>query len=326
MGVMSGVSGIRIVSLIASSTEIACALGFEKNLVGRSHECDYPESIRHLPACSETKFVADGKSYEIDQRIKAILQEGLSVYRVDAEKLKTLQPDVILTQIQCEVCAVSRKDVEEATRSWMSLRTGPDSQAKPEIVSLNPNSLSDIWNDIQMVADALHAPERGKSLIQSLKTRIAEQSHRAVSTSSHSGHPRVACIEWIDPLMAAGNWVPELVTLAGGVNLFGEAGKHSPWMGFEDLIQKDPDVIVVLPCGFTIEKTREEMPLLTRNPGWKNLKAVRDKRVYLADGNSYFNRPGPRVVESLEIFLEIFYPELRSERMKGTGWVPYFMD
>jgi iron complex transport system substrate-binding protein len=318
---------MRIVSLIASSTEIACALGFEKNLVGRSHECDFPESIRHLPVCSETKFVADGKSYEIDQRIKAILQEGLSVYRVDAEKLKSLQPDVILTQIQCEVCAVSRKDVEEATRSWMGL----DSKAKPEIVSLNPNSLNDIWNDIQMVASALHAPEKGEALIQSLQARIAEQSQRATShrtarTSSYPQRPRVACIEWIDPLMAAGNWVPELVSLAGGINLFGEAGKHSPWMSFEELIQKDPDVIIVLPCGFTIDKTRQEMPLLTQKPGWSELRAVKNKRVYIADGNSYFNRPGPRVVESLEIFVEIFYPELQSERLKGTGWIPYLMD
>lgn len=300
---------LRIVSLIASSTEIICALGCEDWLVGRSHECDFPESVKKLPICTATKFVTDGTSYEIDQRVKAILQEGLSVYRVDAEKLKQLRPDVIVTQTQCEVCAVSLRDVEAAVCELI------DSQ--PQIVSLQPNALDDVWADIMRVAEALGAHERGRMLVQQLQQRMA-----AIAEAAHAlpNKPSVACIEWIEPLMAAGNWMPELVEMAGGLNLFGDAGKHSPWMTWEQLCEKDPDTIIVLPCGFDIPRTQQEMPVLMQKPEWLQLQAVRNHRVFLADGNQYFNRPGPRLVESLEILAEIFHPKFFSFSYAGTGW------
>jgi iron complex transport system substrate-binding protein len=301
----------RIASMIAASTEIVCALGFERDLVARSHECDFPESVRRLPVVTETKFNPDGTSYQIDERVKAILQEGLSVYRVMGEKLRALAPDVIITQIQCEVCAVSRKDVEEAVYGWMDHR--------PRIVSLNPNSLADVWEDIRSVARALDAPERGDALVTKLRARIEREREKG---ASRGRVPTVACIEWIDPLMAAGNWVPELVELAGGQNLFGEAGKHSPWMKWEEVVKKDPDVIIVMPCGWDIERSSQEMPALEKSPGWASLTAVRQGNVVLVDGNQFFNRPGPRVVESLEITREILdrwaNPSLFSSR--GTGW------
>ncbi|HEY7313620.1 MAG TPA: cobalamin-binding protein [Gemmataceae bacterium] len=299
----------RIVSLIASATEIVCALGFEEQIVGRSHECDYPESVKSLPICTQPKFDPDGTSYEIDQRVKAILQEGLSVYRVDGEKLRELEPDVIVTQSHCEVCAVSLRDVERAVCAWL--------RACPQLVSLAPNGLADVWTSIELVADALKAPERGAEVILGLQARmraIAEKTRGIVR------RPTVACIEWIDPLMAAGNWMPELVEMAGGNNRFGVAGTHSPWMTWEQLCAADPEVIVFLPCGFDIAQTRRDLPALTNKAEWPRLRAVRDGRVFVADGNQYFNRPGPRLVESLEILAEILHPALFAFGHEGTGW------
>jgi iron complex transport system substrate-binding protein len=300
----------RIISLIASATEIVCALGFESNLVGRSHECDYPPEVKRLPVCTSPKFNVEGTSYQIDERVKAILQDALSVYRVDAGLLEALQPTHIVTQSQCEVCAVSLKDVEQAVCQLTSSR--------PVIASLEPNALADIWSDITKVATALDAPERAEQLIARSQGRMNEIAARSRDLDTR---PTVACIEWIDPLMAAGNWMPELVEMAGGTNLFGEAGKHSPWMTWEEMAAKDPDVIVVTPCGFDIERTREEMHLLGRKPDWNTLKAVRADRVFVADGNQYFNRPGPRVVESLEIMAEMLHPEAFQFGHEGRGWV-----
>ena len=300
----------RIVSLIASSTEIVCALGFEDGLVGRSHECDYPLSVKRLPVCTKPKFDPDGTSYEIDQRVKAVLQEALSVYRVDAQTLKQLRPDVIITQSQCEVCAVSLKEVEEAVSRYLD--------TKPRVVSLEPNSLRDIWSDIRRVAQALDAPAQGDRLVRNLEERmerVAEQARNLLR------NPTVACIEWIEPLMAAGNWMPELVEMAGGINLFGEAGKHSPWMEWQELVEKDPEVIFIIPCGFDIARTQRDIPLLTQRPEWRELRAAKNGRVYLADGNQFFNRPGPRLAESLEILAEVFHPETFQFGHAGTGWI-----
>lgn len=301
----------RIVSLIASATEIVCALGFEDQLVGRSHECDYPKSVRRLPVCTEPKFDPDGTSYEIDQRVKAIVQESLSVYRVDGEKLRDLEPDVIVTQAQCEVCAVSLREVERTVCAWL--------RSCPKLVSLTPNALADVWADIERVAEALDARDAGAELIDRLQRRMAAVAEKARSLPDR---PTVACIEWIDPLMAAGNWMPELVEMAGGVNRFGEAGKHSPWMTWEQLCGRDPDVILVLPCGFDITRSRREMHLLMGRPEWPRLKAVRAGRVFLCDGNQYFNRPGPRLVESLEILAELLHPGALAFGHEGTGWEP----
>jgi iron complex transport system substrate-binding protein len=298
---------MRIVSLIASSTEIVCALGMGDELVGRSHECDFPAWVKRLPSVTAPKFPTDGTSYEIDQRVKAIVQEGLAVYRVDAAALDALRPDVILTQSQCEVCAVSTKDVEAAVCQLVGSR--------PRIVSLEPNALDDVWRDIARVAEALGVVERGRTLVGELQARIDAVAARARTAASR---PTVACIEWVEPLMAAGNWMPTLVELAGGTNLFGAAGKHSPWMTFDELAARDPEVIVILPCGYDVARASQDLPLLEKEPRWRGLRAVRDGRVFVADGNQYFNRPGPRVVESLEILAELVHPELFGARHAGA--------
>ena len=302
----------RIVSLIASATEIVCALGFKDQLVGRSHECDYPPSVKLLPQLTSPKFKVEGSSLEIDQRVKAILLEALSVYHVDPRLLEDLAPTHIITQSQCEVCAVSLKDVEVAVCQLTS--------SKPVIVSLEPNSLDDVWADILRVGEALGAAERAEQLIDELQSRMDDIVQR---THWLDSNPGVAYIEWIDPMMAGGNWMPELVEMAGGVNLFGEAGKHSPWMTWDELIAEDPDIIFVSPCGFDITRTLQEMHLLSGRPEWKTLKAVVAERVFVADGNQYFNRPGPRLAESLEILAEIIHPNVFHFGHEGSGWVRY---
>lgn len=299
----------RIISLIASSTEIIHALGFGRQLVGRSHECDYPAPVRQLPVCTAPKFNPEGTSLEVDHRVKEILEKSLSVYQVDSEMLEQLQPDVIITQSQCEVCAVSLKDVEQAVCDLVS--------SQPQLVSLEPNALADIWADIQRVARALGAPARGRELVSELQQRMQAIAYKARQLTRQ---PTVACIEWIDPLMAAGNWLPELVEMAGGANLFGLAGKHSPWLTWEELVAADPDIIVILPCGYDIKKGREEMLALTQKPAWSQMRAVKNRQVYVTDGNQYFNRPGPRVVESLEILAEIFHPNEFHFGHEGTAW------
>ena len=302
----------RIVSLIASATEIVCALGFENQLVGRSHECDYPPPVKQLPQLTSPKFKVEGTSLEIDQRVKATLLEALSVYRVDPRLLEELTPTHIITQSQCEVCAVSLKDVEQAVCELTN--------SKPVIVSLEPNALDDVWADILRVGEALGASERAEQLVDELQSRMDDIVQRNHWLDSNPG---VAYIEWIEPLMAGGNWMPELVEMAGGLNLFGEAGKHSPWMTWEELVAKDPDLIFVSPCGFDIARTLQEMHLLSDKAAWKSLKAVAAGRVFVADGNQYFNRPGPRLAESLEILAEIIHPNVFHFGHERTGWVRY---
>ncbi len=299
----------RIVTLLPSATEIVCALGFESELVGRSHECDFPPSVKRLPALTEPKFNPEGSSAEIDARVKTIVREALSVYRVDAAKLGELRPDAIVTQSQCEVCAVNQADVDAAVAEWTGTR--------PKVVSLAPYSLADVFTDMQRVAAALGAPERGDKLVHDLQIRVDEV--REVATALRN-KPTVACIEWIEPMMAAGNWMPQLVQIAGGTNLFGKAGEHSPWMKFEELAAADPEVIVIAPCGFGIPRASEELHLLQKQNGWKQIRAVREGRVFLADGNQYFNRPGPRIVESLQILAELIHPKTFRFGFEGDGW------
>jgi len=303
---------MRIISLIASSTEIVCALGMQDYLVGRSHECDFPPAVRNLPACTAPKFRVAVTSAEIDRQVKEILEDALSVYRVDAELLSSLAPSHIITQTQCEVCAVSLRDVEAAVQTFVG--------SQPQIISLQPNGLADVWRDIERVANALGIAPRGRDLVARLRNRMGAIEGRARSLPRH---PQVACIEWIDPLMASGNWMPDLVRMAGGRNLFGLADHHSPYLDWSDLTAADPEVILILPCGFDIARTREELSPLTRKPEWNRLRAVRRNRTYLLDGNQYCNRPGPRLVESLEILAEVIHagqPEVFCFGHEGTGW------
>lgn len=301
----------RVVTLIPSATEIVAALGFGKHIVGRSHECDFPEGVARLPAVSAPKVRVDGSSAEIDRDIRAIVEQGLSVYRVDGERLKALRPDVIVTQSQCEVCAVSLGELEAAVADWLETR--------PRIVSLEPCRLADVWADIARVAEALEAPERGAALIAGLKGRM--DGIRLKAERFAQSRPRLFCVEWIEPLMSAGNWMPELVALARGEALLAAPGAHAPTLDGTELRAADPDAILVMPCGWGIARAREEMAALGALDGWGELAAVRNGQVFIGDGNRYFNRPGPRLVDSLEILAEILQPELFDFGHEGEGWV-----
>lgn len=296
---------MRIVSLIASATEIVHTLGLTPSLVGRSHECDYPEEILGLPVCTKPSIAVDGSSAAIDALVRRRIVSAISVYEVFSDVLTRLQPTHIITQTHCRVCAVSLDDVERAL--------GADIASRPKLVSLEPNSLADILTDIRRVADTCGVPARGEQVVRDLEANMDRISKLCYGSNRR---PRVACIEWLEPLMASGNWVPELVELANGENLFGDAGQHSPYMSWEQLRASEPDVILVSPCGFDLERTRREMYWLTDRPEWSDLKAVRSQQVYLIDGNQFMNRPSPRVADSLRIMAEIFHPTVMAPSLE----------
>ena len=300
----------RIVSLLPSATEIVASVGHKDGLVGRSHECDFPLGVETLPICTRPRVNLDGTSLEIDRKVKEIVGKVLSVYEVLNDALKDASPEVIVTQNLCEVCAVSLPDVEAAVSDWVG--------GEIDIISLNAESTSAVFDDIRRVADALNAVEAGAEVVDRMQNRFAEITERAASLDDRPG---VACIEWAEPLMAAGNWIPEFVEAAGAENLFGRAGEHSPWLEWEALLDADPAVIILMPCGYDLERTREEADLLARDSRWADLQAVRSGRVYVTDGNAFFNRPGPRLKESLEMMAEMIHPDHFSFGHAGHGWV-----
>lgn len=314
---MAAMADLRIVSLIPSATEIVAQLGLGQYLVGRSHECDFPAPVQALPVCTEPNFEPVGSSAEIHQRVSDLLQAALSIYRIKTDVLTQLQPTHIVTQAQCEVCAVSLSEVEAAVAEL--------TQVEAQIISLQPTTLADVWADMHRVAEQI-APEKNRkenlaeAAIAPLQARV-QACRQQFASSAHP--PTVACIEWTEPLMGAGNWIPELVKLAGGRALFGEVGQHSDWLSWPDLLAADPDMIVVMPCGYDLPQTRQATRLLAQNPSWPKLRAVQEGQVYLTDGNQYFNRPGPRLVDSLEILAEILHPALAQPRYKTVGWEPF---
>ncbi len=301
---------MRVISLLASGTELVCALGAGDRLVGRSHECDTPEWVKRLPACSAPTFDITGSSREIDALVRQRLRDSEPLYRVDEALLVELAPDVLITQSHCEVCAVSPKDVA---------RADPPSLCRKQVVDLGAGTLEGILEGFLQVSRVLEAVQAGETLVSGLRSRMA-----AVADRTRRLDPvTIACLEWIDPVFNMGNWGPELVARAGGQNLLGTPGEHSSATPWERVIEADPEVLLVAPCGFGIERTLREMNLLAEQPGWRNLKAVRTGRVAVADGNRYFNRSGPSVVESIEILAEILHPEEFPPLKQGTRWRCY---
>ena len=304
----------KIVTLIPSATEIVAFLGQKNCIVGRSHECDYPKNLDKIIKLTSPKINVDGSSGEIDRQINTILENSLSVYKVDVKQLKILNPDYVVTQSHCEVCAVSFSEVEEIVTKHLSKKT--------KIISLQPNSLGEVFDDIKRVANAINIKQEiyGK-LIKSLETRLENIKNK----TRNQKKPTVACVEWIDPLMAAGNWIPEMVEISGATDIFGKSGKDSHWIKFDEIKKYDPDIVVFLPCGFDISKTKEEVDYLIKNDEkWQNLKAFKNRNFFVVDGNQYFNRPGPRLVESVEIFAEIFHPKLFNFNHKKKAWINIF--
>lgn len=287
-------AGPRILSLLPSATEIAVAVGRGEGLVGRSHECDFPPFVEALPVCTATKLEKGLTSRQIEDRVQEIVRQGLSVYEVNAALVRALKPDVVLTQSQCAVCAVTPADLEGALCDWVG--------APPTLLSLAPDNLDDVWADLRRVGAAVDAAAKAEASVRWLQAGLEAIRMRG---AGRGWRPRVAAIEWIEPLMAAGNWVPELIDAAGGEALFATPGQHSPWLEWDALAAADPDVIILMPCGYRIGQTLAERASLQAKPGWRDLSAVRAGRVFAVDGHHYFNRPGPRLVESAEIVAEI---------------------
>jgi iron complex transport system substrate-binding protein len=327
-----GNASIRIVSLIPSATEIVAALGYAHALVGRSHECDEPATVRDLPACTGPRIDASTDSGEIHRQIQEQLSmagdtsQAMSLYDVDPSLLEALAPDVVITQSQCSVCAASEAEVRTALQAIaggqaeaerLSEAGDPAGAGWPQVVACEPNSLADVWDDIQRIATAIGDPAAGRKLVERLKHRLQAIADRARQGTEP---PRVGCLEWLDPIMGCGNWIPELVEVAGGQCVFGQAGQHAHWLDWGELAEASVDRLVALPCGFDLERAEAELESKLYDPDWQNLEPVQAGQLYAADGHHYFNRPGPRLVESAAILAEICHPELFAPDHKGQGW------
>ena len=298
---------MRIVSLLPAATEWVCVLSAEADLVGRSHECDDPLSVQALPVVTRPAFSVEGDSAALDARVQARLQQGLSLYEVDLEKLHGLQPDLVLTQAQCEVCAVSLPHLEAALGAW----TG----SQPRLFSMEPQTLKQVLSTALRLGKALGRVDAAMAWIgqaeqhlQALRDRLG--LHKRSDTSAW---PTVACIEWMEPLMMAGHWMPDVVEIAGGRAVLAEQGTRSRTVAWDDLRAADPDVIAVIPCGFSLDQTRRDLHFLTNREGWTDLKAVRRGCVFLFDSNAYFNRPGPRLYRSIDLLAAALHPEDMSD-------------
>ena len=285
---------MKVVSLLPSATEIISRLGLEKNLVGVSHECDFPASVVSLPNLTSSSINTELSSSNIHKSVMEVMKNAVSVYDLDLELLTSLKPDFIITQDLCDVCAVSFKQVEQACQEVLDKNT--------RIISLKPKMLGDIWDDVQNVANQLSVNEKGREFHEEKESRIkAIQTRRRDATA-----PKVLTIEWIDPIYIGGMWLPEMITIVGGQVCIAESGQPAPVVNREDLEKIEPDVVVIKPCGYKLEQTLKELELLKKQlPDWK-----KSPRIYLVDGNSYFNRPGPRILDSLEILAYCTYPDL----------------
>jgi len=292
----------RIASLLASATEILYALGLADQVVAVGHECDFPPEVRTKPRATFTNIAIAAGSQAIDDQVRDLLSEGRPLYEIDQGLLVSLAPDLIVTQAQCDVCAVKYDDVMEFVRGEPALHG-------TQVVALNPTRLEDLFADIERVAHATGRLPQAETYIAQLRGRLATV-HERTSSLDPACRPVVGCIEWNEPLMLAANWMPDLIELAGGTQPFTRAGDHSACSSWDDFVAVDPDCIILMPCGFDLERTLVEARELQRRAEWSRLKAVRTGRVFAVDGNAYFNRSGPRLVDSLEILGRLLHPQL----------------
>lgn len=281
-----------------SATEIVCALGFEEQLVGISHSCNYPESIAGVPVLTSTHVPYEKDSKTIDEYVRDHLTGHEALYDLDVDGLRTAAPDVVVSQALCDVCAVSTGDVMEAINSLPS---------KPALVDLNPNTLDDVLDDILRVGEQLGASDTAAELVTDLRRRRDLVATRSASIPK-SEVPRVAFLEWLFPPFNGGHWNPELVELAGGIDLLGAPGQPSSTQSWETIVAAKPDVLFIACCGFRIDRALEDVRKMSDSAEWQKLPAVQNGRVYVADGNAYFSCPGPRLIDGLEIMAHAFHP------------------
>jgi iron complex transport system substrate-binding protein len=301
--------GLKICSLLPSATEIVFALGLGDRLVAVTHECDFPPEVAHLPVI--TRSTLDHRTHgsrEIHNHISSAVHAGSSIYALDQDLLESFKPDLILTQELCDVCAVSYHVVEKAVHRLESHRI---------ILSLEPTSLGGILATVKQIGEATGAQERAAAVVRELQKRIDQIAARAQTAS---GRPRVFAMEWLDPPFTAGHWVPEMIRLAGGRDELAREGWPSSEIAWSRIADYDPEIIVLMPCGFTLERTGEEFARVNFPDEWLGLSATRSGHIYAVNGSAYFNRPGPRIVEGLEILAEIMHPELFPRAIPRKAW------
>jgi iron complex transport system substrate-binding protein len=289
------------VSLLPSATEIICALGLRPFLVGRSHECDYPEDVESLPVCTRSRVDSSGTSAEIHASVSSLLEHRSSVYDIEQDLLEDLMPTHVVTQIQCEVCAVSETEVHQTLADWHGVR--------PDVISLAAMTVDETFQDILRVGKATGRFDEAAHVVTGSRRQIEEITRSAQMLPRR----RVIGIEWLDPIMGTGNWMPELIVAAGGVDLCSSPGRHAEWLQWEQIKAAKPDLLVLFPCGYPMEKTRGELPQSPR------LSAL-NVPMLIANGSQYFNRPGPRLVETLEILAEMFHPQQFDFGHRGRAW------
>lgn len=287
---------MRIVSLLPSATEMICALGLKDQLVGVTHECDFPDSVRGLPKVTRTLIPTDAPSAEIDRLVRERLQTNRALYTLDMPALEELRPDLIVTQALCDVCAVAEEEVRTAVCSL---------SGRPRVINLEPRTLSEVFEAIRQIAKAAGVDQKANEVVEQLTAHVEAVVARA---SGMRHRPCVALLEWLDPPFSCGHWSPELVRLAGGIEGLGRKGQPSRTLHWDEIVAWQPEVVFIACCGFGVERTLADIPLLQSVPGWLDLPAVRSGRVYVTDGSSYFNRPGPRLVDSLEILAHALDP------------------
>ncbi|MBZ5493872.1 MAG: ABC transporter substrate-binding protein [Acidobacteriia bacterium] len=283
----------RIVSLLASATEIVCALGAGKMLVGRSHECDNPDWVRQLPSCTEPAFDVSTSSMEIDAEVRRRIRAGEPLYHVDGDLIRDMRPDLLITQAHCEVCAVTPGDIERSSACTLTARQ----------IALSASTLDDIFKSIREISQALGLQEQGEELVRREQQRLDVVREKA----ARFRRPTVVMLEWTDPLFAMGNWGPELVEIANGELLLGKKGEYSAAIPAEQLRDADPEYLIVAPCGFNLERSLQEQAVLERYPWWPELQAVRKGNLVFADGNLFFNRSGMTISQTAEIIAEILH-------------------
>ena len=292
---------MKIVSLLPSATEIVCALGLEDSLVGVTHECDHPVGISSKPHLTASRISHETMtSAEIDHAVRSQLDGHGTIYDLDTELLAELGPDLIITQELCDVCAVSYEIVKKAAKSYVADAT---------VVSLEPNTIEDIFDNIRYVAELCGVADRGDRLVSDLQKRLDEVTNK----TSRLGKKRVFMLEWLEPPFSPGHWVPQQVEIAGGISLLGEVGKKSVTTSYEAIAESDPDTMVMIPCGYYAADILRQLPQTVFPESWKSIRAVFDDNIWALDATSYFSRPGPRVVDGAEILAKILHPEVFGE-------------
>jgi iron complex transport system substrate-binding protein len=301
---------MRVVSLLPSATEILFALGLDREVVGVSHECDFPPRVRDKCVVIRSRIPHDASPSEIDRLVREFVSRGESLYAVDAEALENLAPDLIVTQNLCHVCAASPDDLATALARF---------DRCPEVLCLNPQDLGDVWRDILWVGEETGRGPNAEALVKQIGTRLGGVESQLAAFSER---PRVGFLEWLQPFYVGGHWVPEMIERAGGVDVFGSKGTPSFRITFADLVGAAPEILLIAPCGYSAEQARNEYRTMTFPEGWHAIPAVRDGRVYALEANSYFSRPGPRLINGLEALAKLFHPSVEVSRAAESAVLP----